>query len=141
LERFQNQHPTATDEGTGNFPLLDPVATRQPLCPVLNCYLQPGEQQNLKDRAVRVTEIVRDIIKQDPSTPIVVCGDFNNHMAYIVEQLGYLSFTAAVDPSTETHRQGGHLDQVFVRNMTIGEVVLSPGYSDEVSDHKCIKAP
>jgi hypothetical protein len=82
---------------------------------------------------------VRDIIKQNPITPIVVCSDFNYHMAYIVEQLGYLSFTAAVDPSTETHLQGGHLDQVFVRNMTIGEVVLRPGYIDEVSDHKCIK--
>jgi hypothetical protein len=107
---------------------------------VLNCYLQPGEQQNLKDKAVRVTDIVRDIIKQDPSTPIVVCGDFNNHMAFIVEQLGYLSYNTAVDPSTETHRRGGHLGQVFVRNMTVGEVVLSPGYSDEVSAHNCIKA-
>ena len=105
---------------------------------VLNCYLQPGEQQNLKERAKRVAEVVRDIIKQDPNAPIVVCGDFNNHMTYIVEQLGPLSFTAAVEPSTETHRQGGHLDQVFARNMTFGEVNLSPGYSDEVSDHKCL---
>ena len=60
-------------------------------------------------------------------------------MTYIVEQLGPLSFTAAVEPSTETHRQGGHLDQVFARNMSIGEVSLSPEYSDEVSDHKCLK--
>ncbi len=77
---------------------------------VLNCYLQPGEQQNLKQRAIRVAEIVRDIIRQDPSAPIVVCGDFNNHMTYIVEQLGPLNFSAAVEPSTETHNQGGHLD-------------------------------
>jgi hypothetical protein len=28
---------------------------------------------------------------------------------------------------------------VFARNMEIGEVVLSDGYSDEVSDHKCLK--
>jgi hypothetical protein len=28
---------------------------------------------------------------------------------------------------------------VFVRNMEIGEVVLSDGNSDEVSDHKCLK--
>ena len=52
---------------------------------VLNCYLHPGEQQNLKERAMRVSEIVRDIIRQDPNTPIVVCGDFNNHMTYVVE--------------------------------------------------------
>jgi hypothetical protein len=28
---------------------------------------------------------------------------------------------------------------VFVRNMEVGEVVLSEKYSDAVSDHKCIK--
>ena len=88
---------------------------------------------------MRVAEVARDIIKQDPNAPIVVCGDFNNHMTYIVEQLGPLSFTAAVEPSTKTHRQGEDLDQVFARNMTFGEVNLSPGYSDEVSDHRCIK--
>jgi len=59
---------------------------------------------------MRVAEIVRDIIRLDPSAPIVVCGDFNNHMTYIVEQLGPLNFSAAVEPSTETHNQGGHLD-------------------------------
>ncbi len=42
------------------------------------------------------------------------------------------------DPSTETHRQGNNLDQVFARNFTFGEVNLSPGNSDEVSDHKCL---
>jgi endonuclease/exonuclease/phosphatase (EEP) superfamily protein YafD len=86
-----------------------------------------------------VAEIVRDIIRQDPSAPIVVCGDFNNHMTYIVEKLGPLNFTCALEPSTETHKQGGHLDQVFARNMTIGEVMLGPDYSDEVSDHKCLR--
>ena len=60
-------------------------------------------------------------------------------MDYIVEQLTPLNFALAVDPSFETHRQGGHLDQVFVRNMEVGEVVLSEKYSDSVSDHKCIK--
>ena len=59
-------------------------------------------------------------------------------MDYIVEQLTPLNFTLAVDPSFETHRQGGHLDQVFVRNMEVGEVVLGERYSDAVSDHKCI---
>jgi hypothetical protein len=87
---------------------------------------------------MRVAEVVRDIIKQDPNAPIVVCGDFNNHMTCIVEQLGPLSFTAALEPSTATHRQGGHFYQVFARNMTFGEVNLGPGYSDEVSDHKCL---
>jgi len=77
---------------------------------VLNCYLQPGEQPNLKERAKRVIEITRDIIRQDPNAPIVICGDFNNHMTYIVEKLGPLNFTCALELSTDTHKQGGHLD-------------------------------
>jgi hypothetical protein len=28
---------------------------------------------------------------------------------------------------------------VFARNLEIGETILSEGYSDEVSDHKCLK--
>ncbi len=60
-------------------------------------------------------------------------------MDYIVEQLTPLNFALAVDPSLETHNQGGHLDQVFARNMEVGEVVLGEKYSDAVSDHKCIR--
>jgi hypothetical protein len=60
-------------------------------------------------------------------------------MDYIVEQLTPFNFALAVDPSFETHRQGGHLDQVFARNMEVGEVVLGEKYSDAVSDHKCIR--
>ena len=30
---------------------------------VLNCYIQPGEQMELKDRAKRVVEIAKDIVK------------------------------------------------------------------------------
>ena len=30
---------------------------------VLNCYIQPGEQQELKDRAKRVVEVAKDIVK------------------------------------------------------------------------------
>jgi hypothetical protein len=30
---------------------------------VLNCYIQPGEQQELKDRTKRVVEIAKDIVK------------------------------------------------------------------------------
>jgi hypothetical protein len=48
-------------------------------------------------------------------------------MAYIVEKVGPLSFTAAVDLRTETHSQCGKLDQDFDRNIEIGAVVLSDG--------------
>jgi endonuclease/exonuclease/phosphatase (EEP) superfamily protein YafD len=88
---------------------------------------------------MRIADIVRDIIRQDLNAPIVVCGDFNNHMDLIVEQLRPLQFDAEIEPGTETHRLGGHLDQVFARNMTFGAVTMSPEYSDEVSDHRCLK--
>ena len=63
---------------------------------VMNCYLEPGEQPHLKERAKRITDIVKDIIRQDPNAPIVLCGDFNNHMTFVVEQLAQLNFTAAL---------------------------------------------
>jgi hypothetical protein len=136
LECFKSQHQPATDEGTWHLSLLDSVATRQPLC-VGSELLSPTRRVTEPEgESYTNGRSGRDIIKQDPNAPIVFCGDFNNHMTYIVEQLGPLSFTAAVEPSTDTHRQGGHLYQVFARNMTFGEVNLSPGYSDEVSDHK-----
>ena len=63
---------------------------------VLNCYLETGEQQHLKERARRMTDIVKDINRQDPHAPIVLCGDLNNHMESVVETLAQLNFTAAL---------------------------------------------
>ena len=39
---------------------------------------------------------VKDIVKQDPNAPIVVFGDFNNHMDFVVEQLGPMQFAPAL---------------------------------------------
>jgi endonuclease/exonuclease/phosphatase family metal-dependent hydrolase len=77
---------------------------------ILNCYLEPGQQQELKDRARRVVEIAKDITKQDPHAPVVICGDFNNHIVEVGEALAHCNFAAAIPSGTETHRQGGHLD-------------------------------
>ena len=43
----------------------------------LNCYLEPGEDEQIKNRAARISEIAADILKQDSQARIVVCGDFN----------------------------------------------------------------
>ena len=58
---------------------------------LLNCYLEPGDKQFQKDRAKRVTDIIKDIIKQDVNANIVVSGDFNNHMGFIVDDLEAMS--------------------------------------------------
>ena len=106
---------------------------------VLNCYIQPGEQQDLKDRAKRIVDIAKDIVKQDPHAPIVICGDFNNHIASVCESLTQCNFAPAITCGTETHRQGGHLDQVFTRNIDVVNAVVSNDYDNEISDHKCLK--
>jgi endonuclease/exonuclease/phosphatase family metal-dependent hydrolase len=86
-----------------------------------------------------VVDIVRDIITQDPSAPIVVCGDFNNHLPLVTRQLAYSNFAAAFVTGTETHNKGGHLDQIFVRNIQVVKAFTNDGYDDMVTDHKCLR--
>jgi exonuclease III len=44
---------------------------------ILNCYLEAGEDEQIKNRAARISEIAADILKQDSQARIVICGDFN----------------------------------------------------------------
>jgi hypothetical protein len=97
---------------------------------VLSCYLQSGEQQNLKERAKRDTNIYRAFI--------ILCSN-DNHINFIVEQLGPVNFSAALEPGTKIHHFCDHLDQAIARNMKIREVTMIPRYTDEISDHRCIK--
>ena len=106
---------------------------------VLNCYLEPGEQPHLKERAKRVTDIIKDIIKQDANAALIVCGDFNNHMPHMLRELHFLNFSSAIDQRTITHRLGGHLDQIFTRGVEITNALVNDGFDSAVTDHKCIK--
>jgi endonuclease/exonuclease/phosphatase family metal-dependent hydrolase len=106
---------------------------------ILNCYLQPGEDAHLKERAKRVTDIVRDILRQDASAAVVVCGDFNNHMTFVSKELTKCGFTAALDKETSTHTLGGHLDQLFAKNVDITNALVNDGFDKEITDHKCLK--
>ena len=93
----------------------------------------------MKERAKRVTDIVRDILRQDAKAAVVVCGDFNNHMTHITSELTKCGFKAAINPDTATHRLGGHLDQVFAKNIEIINAMVNDGFDDEITDHKCLK--
>ena len=97
---------------------------------VLNCYLEPGEQPHLKERAKRVTDIIKDIIKQDANAALIVCGDFNNHMPH---------FSCAIEQRTITHKLGGHLDQIFARGVEITNALVNDGFDSGVTEHKCLK--
>ena len=50
-----------------------------------------------------------------------------------------LEFTPALNYPTTTHKQGGHLDQIFGKNMKVMESTLSEDLIDDISDHKCLK--
>ena len=41
----------------------------------------------MKDRARKIVDVAKDIIKQDPHAPIIICGDFNNHNIVVCETL------------------------------------------------------
>ena len=84
-------------------------------------------------------DVAKDIIKQDPHAPIIICGDFNNHIAVVCEALTRCNFAPAISCGTETHRQGGHLDQVFTRNIEVVSAEVSSGYDNDISDHNCLK--
>ena len=69
---------------------------------ILNCDLEPGNEPFKAERANRVTDIIKDIIKQDADAAIVVCGDFNNHIHYMYREMHFLNFTMAYDKHTST---------------------------------------
>ena len=106
---------------------------------ILNCYLEPGEENFKVERAKRVIDIVKDIIKQDAGAVVVVCGDFNNHIPHFYREFHFLDFARAIDPRTITHKLGGHLDQIFVRGAEITNALVNDGFDREVTDHKCLK--
>ena len=62
---------------TQDLHVLDQSYRGELLHYILNCYLEPGEDEKIKNRAARISEIAADILKQDSQARIVVCGDFN----------------------------------------------------------------
>ena len=94
---------------------------------------------HLKERAKRVTDIVRDILRQDAKAAVVVCGDFNNHMSLITLELTRCGFIASLDTDTITHTHGGSLDQLFAKNIDITNALVNEGFDRDITDHKCLR--
>jgi hypothetical protein len=44
---------------------------------ILNVYLEPGHESFVVQRADKVTQLVKDIVRQDPAAKIIVGGDVN----------------------------------------------------------------
>ncbi len=73
------------------------VTTGKQEVQILNCYLEPGNEPFKVERAKRITDIIKDIIKQDTDATIVVCGDFNNHINHMYRELHFLQLKHAID--------------------------------------------
>ena len=86
-----------------------------------------------------MTDIIKDIIKQNVNSAIVVCGDFNNHFPHMYRELHFLGFTHAIDQRSTTHRLGGHLDQIYARGVDITNALVNDSFDSGVTDHKCLK--
>jgi hypothetical protein len=43
------------------------------------------------------------------------------------------------DDACHYNKRGGHLDQIFVKNVKLMESTLSEDFIDDISDHKCFK--
>ena len=71
---------------------------------ILNCYIEPGDEERVKRRAARISEMAEDILKQDRKAQVVICGDFNKQLQGISKALEVLGCTPALRFSTTTHK-------------------------------------
>ena len=109
----------------GNYLCWTRLTTGNIQVQILNCYLECGESLYNKNRALRILEIVRDILRQDANAAIVICGDFNNHLPVIEAQLAQLNFIPALSGDVATHKYGNQLDQVYAKNIDITNAVIN----------------
>lgn len=105
---------------------------------VINVYLEPRPTEAVTKRRQRIVQIVDDILKQHKEARIVVGGDINREMEALNKELLVRGFTQALEPGTPTHKLGNHLDQVWVKNLTVTNALVA-NVVDQVSDHNLVK--
>ena len=84
---------------------------------LLGLYIEPGDNKITRERADKAVAIIQDMIRQDHDAHIVVGGDLNAQLNILHDRLNRLSFRPGLMPGTATHRDGGMLDQIWVRNL------------------------
>ena len=97
MDSSNQQSETNACQSVGTYLSWTRVITGKKEVQILNCYLEPGNEPFKTERAKRITDIIKDIIKQDVDAAIVVCGDFNNHINHIYRELNTLQFKHAID--------------------------------------------
>ena len=92
---------------------------------LLCCYIEPGDNEVTRGRLDKITSIVQDMIRQDRNARIILGGDINAQVNNLHERLTKMGFTPGLEEGTPTHRDGNMLDQVWVRNLQVTNVLLS----------------
>jgi predicted SpoU family rRNA methylase len=95
---------TSLVKALGTYLVWSRLTTTKGDIHLLNCYLEGGEAVHLKQRALRIADIIGDIIRQDYNATIVVCGDFNNQMPIKRRHLIIQGFTAVFSHHSVTHK-------------------------------------
>ena len=77
---------------------------------ILNVYLEPGHEKFVVQRADKVIQLTKDIMRQDPAAKVIVGGDVNGMFSKVNTSLLAAGFTPALIQGTPTHRDGHQLD-------------------------------
>ena len=73
---------------------------------ILNVYLEPGHEKFVVQRGDKVIQLVKDIMRQDPSAKVIVGGDVNGMFSKVNTYLLLAGFKPALIQGTPTHRDG-----------------------------------
>ena len=73
---------------------------------ILNVYLEPGHEKFVVQRADKVIQLTKDIMRQDPSAKVIVGGDVNGMFSKVNTCLLLAGFKPALAQGTPTHRDG-----------------------------------
>ena len=92
---------------------------------ILNVYLEPGHEKFVVQRADKVIQLVKDILRQDPAAKIIIGGDVNGMLNKVNTSLLVAGFSPALIQGTPTHRDGHQLDQLWTRNLVIQNAIVA----------------
>ena len=69
-------------------------------------YLKPGHEKFVVQRADKVIQLVKDILRQDPAAKVIIGGDVNGMFNKVNTSLLVAGFSPALIQGTPTHRDG-----------------------------------
>ena len=85
------------------------------------------------NRANRILAAIEQLLEKESLARIVVTGDFNHLLTFMMEGLKRLNIHPAISTEVATNRGGSQLDQVFTNQQVLD---WGTGSIDEqVSDH------